>query len=163
MECKKYESWLLRSWDGRLSPEEKEKLEEHLKACSPCQQREREYRELLFLLKEAFPEPQPYFWERLEGRLRKEKEPFPWFLRKEWALRAVVFSFGLAILFISLMFFFAPSNGEDLSQAEILLLRNENPLSETRPIFEEERLEKRNWYLIFSVMEEKATSGRRLP
>jgi len=70
MRCKKTEKYILRSFDDRLSREEKDGLNTHLMKCPLCQERCREYQSMLQTLRpDDFPEPKPYFWERLQPRL----------------------------------------------------------------------------------------------
>jgi len=50
-----------------------------------------------------------------------------------------------------------------MSQTEVLLLRNLNPLQETRILLEEESVENKNMMLIFSALEERNDIRRYLP
>jgi len=47
-----------------------------------------------------------------------------------------------------------------LSQAEILLLRNENPLTEAATILDQKKPEERNMMLIFAAAEMRPPVGR---
>jgi len=164
MKCRKAERWVLRSLDGVLKKEERRELERHISSCPLCQQREKEYRSIFDVLKKEFPsEPLPYFWERLQVKIKERKEFAPWLLWKEWSLKALPFFLALIVLFVAAMLFLPSWKQEELSQSEILLLQNVNPLQETRTLFEEEELENRSMMLIFTAMEEKNNIGRYLP
>jgi anti-sigma factor RsiW len=164
MKCRKAERWILRSLDGVLKDEKRRELERHMSSCLLCQQREKEYRSIFDVLKKEFPsEPLPYFWERLQAKLRERGKYAPWSLWQKWSLRAIPFFLTLIVLLGAAMIFLPSWKKEELSQSEILLLQNVNPLQETRTLFEEEELENRNMMLIFTAMEEKNNIGRYLP
>ena len=77
MNCEKFEKWILRSLDNRLPQEKQTKLEDHIKSCPICQERREEYRTIIDLLKqEKVQEPKPYFWERLQVKI-KERQSQP--------------------------------------------------------------------------------------
>ena len=156
MKCKKTEKLLLRSFDGLINPEEKVKLEEHLKICFLCRTKREEYQSILNALKEnGRPEPNPYFWERLQPKLKERKKYEPWSLWKQWGIRAIPLSLFVVVLLAAAIILFIPPQKEELSQSEVLLLRNLNPLQETRTLLEEEKIENKNMMLIFTAMEEK--------
>lgn len=160
MKCKKYEIWLLRSFDNRLKEEEKEQLEKHLERCTQCQAKKAEYETLLRIIKEEEPpDPKPYFWERLRSKIREQRKAPRWLAIKRWSLRAVPFSLLIVLLMALVIIFFFPSHDQELSQSEALLLRNMNPLQETQLLLEE-RLENKNMMIIFSSLEEKDTTRR---
>lgn len=164
MNCKKAKRIIFRSLDGALKEEEKEKLESHLRGCLYCQQREREYRMIFSVLKkEVQPEPKSYFWERLQPRLKEREEYAPWSVWKEWSVKAIPLSLTLIACLVLAMIFLSSRKQEELSQSEILLLRNMNPIQETRTLFEEEKMENRNMMLIFATAEEKTSIRRYLP
>lgn len=161
MKCKKTEKLLLRSFDGLINPEEKVKLEEHLKICLLCRTKREEYQSILNTLKEnGRPEPKPYFWERLQPKLKERKKYEPWSLWKQWGIRAIPLSLLVVILLAAAIILFIPPQKEELSQSEVLLLRNLNPLQETRTLLEEEKVENKNMMLIFTAMEEKNSVRR---
>lgn len=164
MNCKKAERKLLRSLDGVIEEKEKGELEKHMKSCSRCKQKEEEYKRILSALKrDVSEEPLPYFWERLQVKLKEREESAPWLLWKEWSLRTLPFFLAVIVFFAAAVLFFPSYEREELSQSEILLLRNDNPLAETRTLFEEEKLENRNMMLIFASMEEQPTDRRYFP
>lgn len=156
MKCKKFERLLSRAFDGLLKKEEKEELESHLKSCLSCQMKSREYKMILNLLrKEVDLEPKPYFWERLQTKIKERGKVAPWTIVKQWSLKAVPLSLLLALALVLVISLLSPPKSQELSQSEVLLLRNLNPLQETRRLLEEERLENQNMMIIFSAMEEK--------
>lgn len=163
MKCKKFEKWLLRSFDDLLKNEEKEILENHLKTCPFCQAKRKEYETILGLLrKEDYSEPNPYFWERLQPKIKEREKYAVWTSVKQWSIKAVPLSL-LLVLFLALMIvLLSPPKSQELSQSEVLLLRNLNPLQETRSLLEE-GLENQNMMIIFSTIEEKNDSRRYIP
>jgi len=164
MKCKKVERFLLRSFDGLLKEEEKNELKKHLERCPLCQAKREEYQSILDALKEKdFPEPKPYFWERLQPKLEESKKYDPWSLWKQWALRAIPASMFLVILFTAAIIIFIPPQSEELSESGDLLLRNLDPLQETTILLEEEKVEDKNMMLIFTAIEEINSTGRYLP
>lgn len=164
MKCEKVERFLLRSFDELLKEQEKNELKKHLESCPLCQTKREEYQDILDALKEKdFPEPKPYFWERLKPKLEERKKYDPWSLWKQWAIRAIPASMLLVILFSSALILFIPPQKEELSESEDLLLRNLDPLQETTILLEEEKVEDKNMMLIFTAMEEKNSTGRYLP
>lgn len=161
MKCKKSELFLLRSFDSRLNDEEKEQLEKHLKTCPPCQAKKEEYEVLLALMAEGkLPEPKAYFWERLQTRIKERKKLSFWPSVKQWSLRAVPFSLLIVLLIALVVTLLSPPRDLELSQSEVLLLRNMNPLQETQYLLEE-RLENQNMMIIFSAMEERDNPRRQ--
>lgn len=164
MNCKKFERLLSRSFDGSLKTGEREKLDEHLESCLSCRRMKEDY-ELIFntLREKEFPEPQPYFWERLRPKLRERKKLEAWLLWKQLGLRAVPLSLLFAVLITAVLIFFSPEKNGQLSQSGILLFQNQNPIQETKTILEEEKVEDKNMMLIFASLEEKNGSGRYQP
>lgn len=164
MKCKKVEKFLLQSFDERLKEKEKNELKKHLESCPLCQTKRAEYQSILDALKEKdFPEPKPYFWERLQPKLEERKKHDPWSLWKQWAIRAIPASMLLVILFAAVLILFIPPQKEELSESEDLLLRSLDPLQETTILLEEKKVEDKNMMLIFTAMEEKNSTGRYLP
>jgi len=154
MNCKKFEKWILRALDGRLRNDEKKELEEHLHSCQLCSATQEEYRAILNTLKaKDFPEPKPYFWERLQPKLKEKKEPEPLTVWKQWGIRAIPVSLVLVILFGAAIILFSPQEGMELSQSEALLLRNLDPLEETRALLEQEDFAVKSIELIFTADE----------
>jgi hypothetical protein len=166
MNCKKFEKWILRAFDGRLRNDEKKELEEHLHSCQLCSATQEEYRAILNTLKaKDFPEPKPYFWERLQPKLEESKKDEPWMLWKQWGMRAIPVSFLLILFLSAALLLLSPPQEEVeitqvLSQSGILLLQNQNPLQETAPLLETGGIEDKNMMLIFTVLEENNGTRR---
>lgn len=168
MKCKQMEKNLLKSLDERLNPSEAIRLEEHLEDCPLCQKRLAEYRIVRETLKkESAPETKPYFWERLQPKLKeKEKRTIePWFVGKQFGLRAIPLSILVVILFTAAVFLFVPASVEelDLSQTGVFLLENLNPLEETQSFLSEEEDVNKHLMLIFSSLDETDTIRRYFP
>lgn len=162
MNCRKAETLLLRSVDGRLDERGRGLLAKHLEACPACRKAEGEYRVMLGLLK-AGPDaaPLPRFWERLEPRLREETELVPLMFWERWSLRAIpVFVALVAVL--GGFLFFAPQSRE-LSQSATLLLESRDSLSETTALFEADKPETRTMMLMFASLDEKSPLRRPTP
>ena len=161
MKCKNIERLVFRSFNGFLKKEEKQALEEHLKECPLCRTKKEEYQNIINTLKgEEYPEPLPYFWERLQPKLKESKSYEPLTLWKQWGIRAIPLSLLAVFLFAAAILLFLPNNNEELSQSEALLLRNLNPLQETSTLLDEEGLENKSMMLIFTAMEEKNGTRR---
>jgi predicted anti-sigma-YlaC factor YlaD len=166
MNCKKVEKLILRAFDGRLHQGEKKELEAHLKQCPRCWALQEEYQLILDTLrKEDFPEPKPYFWERLQPKLKEEKRYEPWMVWKQWGMRAIPVSL-LAIIFLSAaLIFLGPPRVEmevsqAFSQSGLLLLQNQNMFQETTDLFETGGTEDKNMMLIFTSLEDKNGTRR---
>jgi len=163
MSCKKFEKWILRSFDNRLNQEKQKTLEEHLRSCSLCQEKREEYRTIIGLLhQEKEQEPKPYFWERLQAKIRKRQSVPFWVSVKHWSLRAVPISLIFVLVLTIAILLFSPAKEQELTQSEVLLLRNRNPLEETQLLFDQ-KLENQNMMLIFSALEEKNNIRRPIP
>ena len=162
MNCKKTEKWLLRSLDGRLDGHERDLLGEHLGACPACRKAATEYRSMLTLLRDdRGASPLPRFWERLEPRLREEREIVPLLFWERLSLRTI----PVLVLLVGLIggvLFFAPPVRE-MSQSATLLLENRDPLSETQAFFEADRPETRTMMLMFASLDEKSPARRPIP
>ena len=162
MNCRKAETLLLRSVDGRLDESARGLLAKHLEACPACRQTEREYRTMIGLLKDGTDAaPLPRFWERLEPRLREETELAPLMFWERWNLRAVPVFLALVILLGGFLIF-APRTAE-LSQSTALLLENRDPLSETAALFNADKPETRTMMLMFASLDEKSPLRRPTP
>ena len=164
MKCKKAETFLSKDLDGLLTSTEKNALEEHLEGCPSCKKKRDEYVLIAETLgSEDFPEAKPYFWERLQPRLKEGKKYALWSEWKQWSLRAVPVSIiSVAALALSLMLFL-PQPTDELSQTGDLLLLNNPPLPETVTLLEAETGENKSMQLIFMAMEETPDLRRRLP
>jgi hypothetical protein len=163
MNCKQAEKFLLLSFDGRLGEKDRALLDDHLESCSVCREKEKDYRQILGLLRVEVPEPLPYFEQRLLGKLEEKEKLAPALFSKRWAARAMAVSLAVAILFGVGILFFRPQEPLELSQAEILLLRNENPLDEASTILDQKKLEDRNMMLIFAASETRDPARRYRP
>jgi len=166
MKCKQSEKYLLRSLENRLNPSVKIQLKSHLDDCPQCRKRQSEYQIILRSLKEeSFPETLPYFWERLQPRLKEKRKIDPWFVGKQFGLRAIPLSILVVVLFTAAVFLFIPSPKEelDLSQTGVFLLQNSNPLEETQTLLSEEGDGNKHIMLLFSSLDETNDIGRNLP
>ena len=164
MKCKKAEQFILRSFDGLLKNGEKEELHKHLKSCLFCQKKKEEYQLMLDALKEKdFPEPRPYFWERLQAKLKESKKSEPWLLWKQGGMKAIPLSLILIILLTTALVFSFLHRNEELSQSGMLLFQNSNPIQETKALLEAEKIEDRNMMIIFTSLEGKNDSRRDSP
>ena len=162
MNCKTAEKRILRSLDGRLDERSAGLLREHLEACSSCRKAEAEYRSMLALLRDGKDAaPLPRFWERLQPRLREEREIAPLLFWERWNLRAIP-AFLAIVVVAGAALLFTPRASE-LTASEALLLENRSPLTETQAIFDADKPETRNMMLIFASLEEKTPSRRPTP
>lgn len=162
MKCKKAEKWILRSLDKKLTKEEQEKMRHHLNLCSSCQQIQRDYQKLLDTFRnQSFPDPKPYFWERLKPKILQQKRDEAWSLWEKWGLRAVPLSILVVALFAAAVLLLLPPEQESMSQSEILLIQNQIPFQQTRSLLEEEGWERKNLRLIFTSLEENNENGIR--
>ena len=110
MKCKRAETFLSKSLDGLLTSEEKEALDEHLAGCSLCRKKRDEYVFIAETLgREDFPEVSPYFWERLQPRLKESRKYAIWSEWKQWGLRAVPVSIIAVIALVLSFGLFFPS------------------------------------------------------
>jgi anti-sigma factor RsiW len=164
MRCRKAEKSLLQSFDRALEAQEKNELEEHLRSCTRCQKKEKEYRMILGVLREEEAlDLLPHFWERLRAKIQERRKASFLPLWQKWSLRVIPGTLVLILVLAAAMIFVLPRRQEELSQSEILLLQNENPLLETKNLLEERKLEDKNMMLIFTAMEEKESSRRYFP
>jgi predicted anti-sigma-YlaC factor YlaD len=153
MKCKDAEKRLLRSFDGKLEGATQAELDSHLKACPGCRKTQHEYSVLLKNLKIEDVQPLPYFWERLEAKLRERERVEPWSIWAMWSRRAVPVALALIALFIGALAIFSPAAEEEISQPAALLLQNANPLTETKTLFEAKNLEDKSLVIIFAADE----------
>jgi hypothetical protein len=113
------------------------------------------------LRSEAFPAPQPYFWERLQPKLQQRPRFSIGAMWKRWSLRAIPAALGvILVVLLAAALAFSPQP-EELSQSGILL-RNQNPFEES-PLLSEEDLENPNMVLIFSALDERNSLRRYFP
>lgn len=164
MKCKRAETLISKSLDGLLTGKEKDKLEEHLKGCSSCKKKRGEYAFIAETLRrEDFPEVSPYFWERLQPRLKERKKYAFWSVWKQWSLRAVPVSIIAVVTLVIGFALFLPQPTDELSQTGDLLLRNAPPLPETVILLEAETGDNKSMQLIFMAMEETPDLRRYFP
>jgi hypothetical protein len=162
MKCRKYEKLLLRSLDGLL--ENRTDLDDHLKNCRSCRTKRDEYIKMLDLLKkEDFPEAKPYFWERLQPKLKEKVKVDPGTLWKQWGIRAIPLSILIVALFGAAIIFFSPAQTVELSDSEALLLPDENPFQDTISLLEEGESKNPNITLIFTAIDERNGTRRYFP
>ncbi len=162
MNCKTAEKRILRSLDGRLDERSAGLLGKHLETCPSCRKAEAEYRSMLALLREEKDSaPLPRFWERLQPRLREEREIAPFLFWERWNLRAI--PAFLAIVFVAgAALIFTPRAGE-LTASEALLLDNANPITVAEQLFGESKPDDRNMMLLFASLDDKTPARRPTP
>ena len=166
MNCKQAEKFILRYLDGRLDRAQKDKLEGHLEECPDCRKNKTECRLLIQTLGQSpKPEVKPYFWERLQPKLKIRKRYEPWIVWKQWGMRAIPVSLLIIIFLSAALFFLSPSREEvELSQAfsqsGLLLLQNQSPFQETTTLLETGETEDKNMMLIFTSLEDKNGTRR---
>ena len=165
MRCNKAEKLLSLSWDDRLSPEEKGELEQHFTECFACQAMKKEYEDILLTLRDdTFPEPQHYFWERLQPRLKESRPVTPWALWKQWGLRAIPLSLAVILFFTLTATFLLPPASEEIALSGTeSLLQNENPFLDPLPLLAGEDLENPNVELIIMAMDETREIRKKAP
>jgi hypothetical protein len=155
MKCKKAEKFLLRSFDGLLGTREREKLQAHLSNCLTCQGKKREYQIILDTLKEkTFIDSKPFFWERLEAKLKERETKKLGSMWKYWGMRAIPVSLILVFAFTAGILMLPSQEKTELSRSGVLLLRDDNPFREARNLFEQEGTVEKNMMLIFTSLEE---------
>jgi anti-sigma factor RsiW len=162
MNCKTAEKRILRSFDGRLDERSAGLLGKHLEACPSCRKAETEYRSMLALLRDGKDAaPLPLFWERLQPRLREEREAAPFLFWERWNLRAI--PAFLAIVFVAgAALVLTPRTGE-LTASEALLLENTNPITAAEQLFGQEKSDDRNMMLLFASLDDKTPARRPTP
>jgi len=162
MRCKESEQLILRSLDYFLTREEETELLRHLGKCSCCSQLKEEYCAIHTALKgEDMLDTKPYFWERLQPKLKRRATPDLWSLWKRWSLSAVPLAMMAVAIGAAALFFSLPQTYTEMSPSDSLL-KNQNPISETKPLFEDNP-EKTSLRLIFSSLEENDLSRRYFP
>jgi len=164
MDCKKAELFLLRSLDGRTTPEEKARLQAHLESCSSCRAKDAEFRLIHDLIRpRTASEPLPYFKERLLAKIKGKEKSAPAFLWVKWAHRAVAFSLAAFLFFGAGILLLRTQDPLELSQTERFLLQDENPLDEAASILDQKKAEDRNMMLIFASVGDSDVSRRYRP
>jgi len=153
MTCRKAERWLLRSFDRDLPEPSRAALTEHLGLCSECRRRAEEYGLLRNRLSGVrTPDPLPRFWERLEARIAEDRPADSGARWLRFLVRTIPVSLSLITGFLIATLFFLPA-GTELTQPEALLLNEDNPITDTRPIIDEGRPEDRNLMVLFAADE----------
>lgn len=156
MNCHKVENLLLKSVDRLLDKKQTEILEKHIRTCPECIRMREEYETILGTLKlSEYPDPKPYFWERLQTKLTGIKIYNPWAQWKLWGLRAVPVALCLVIILAGILTFIDLRKPKVLSSSEAFLLQNQNPLQDSSSILDEEKVEDKNMRLIFASIEEQ--------
>ncbi len=164
MKCKTAEKLFLKAHDGLLSEEETREFEKHIDSCPLCQKSRAEYQNIFDVLgKTDFPEPKPFFWERLRPRLKEQKFFEPWQAWKQWGLRAIPLSLLLVLFLASAILVLGPQPREEFSQSGVLLFEDQSPLQDTGTILGQEGVEDKNMMLIFASLEEQPGSRRPFP
>lgn len=164
MKCKRAETLLSRSLDSLLTDEEEDALEAHLEGCPSCRKKKMEYAFIAENLnKEGFPDVNPYFWERLQPRLKEGKKYALWSVWKRWSLGAIPLSI-IAVLTVAFgLSLFLPQPAAELSQTGNLLLGNNPSLPETVTLIDAETGENKSIQLIFMAMDETPDLRRYFP
>jgi len=163
MRCREAEKWLLRSMDGALPSDRQSALDGHLKQCPGCRRAQREYQSAIeFLRQGPAGEPLPFFWTRLESRIREREKLEPWTVWLRWSRRAIPVALLLIGFFVGAIAFQPRPSDEDMSQPAALLLKNANPLAEANTFFNEEKSENKNMMVIFAG-DERLPGWRYLP
>jgi len=164
MNCKKAERLLLQSFDGGLNLKEKNALDKHLEKCSSCEEKQKEYASILETLREtSFPEPLPYFWDRLHTKIKEQKMKAPWLLWEHWSIKAIPISMLIVTMFLASLILLFPLQEKELTQSELLLLQNSNPFQESQELLEEQGVENKNMRLIFTALDKDASVRRYFP
>ena len=163
MKCKKAEHKIQRSFDGLLPPSEKKELGDHLAICLSCQNKYEEYSFIFNTLKDdRQAESRPFFWERLQPRLKEPMKPGPLSIWKQFGLRAIPLALVFIVFLAATAFFLFPEKETELSQSGILL-RNQNPFQDTLPALAAKEGENPNMMLIFTAMDDKSSYRRYFP
>lgn len=154
MKCRKAEKLISKLIDGRLDQETSARLKAHLDVCPSCARLLQDYQKMQALLSgiRVEAEPEPYFAERVKARLSLEPRPSVWALAERWYAAAIPVFLVIATILIGVLFLIQPGE-KQLSQSELLLFQNQNPLQETQVILEEEKPENRQLKLLFAGLE----------
>lgn len=155
MRCKDAQKWILRSLDTPLPAGLKKELDDHAGGCARCEKARRDYGAIIGRLKDGREvEPLPYFWTRLESRIREAERQEPWTVWLRWSRRAIPVSLLLIGFFVGAIAFLSPAIDEEMGQPEALLLRNANPLAETNTLFDEQKIENKSMMIMFAGNEQ---------
>lgn len=166
MSCKKNEVLLLRSLDRRLDDSDQAGLDAHLNVCPQCGKKKKEYESIIEALnQEKMPSAKPYFWERLQPKLKEKRKNEAWTVWKQACFKAIPLSLLVVFGIAAATIFITPSPTEefDLSQTGNFLLQNTNPLQDTQPFLTEEGEGNKHLMLIFSSLDETEGIRRYFP
>mgnify|MGYP001042940097 CR=1 FL=1 len=155
MNCQKAERLISKLVDGRLGSRDSARLEGHLRVCPSCAQLLSDYQKMknfLSDLKITGVEPLPYFEERLKARLQTEARPSLWVALERWYAAAVPVFMVILLILAGVLFLAQPAEVQ-MSQSELLLFQNQNPLKDTQAFFEEEKPETRQLKLLFAGLD----------
>jgi len=94
------------------------------------------------------------------AKLKESQRIVPALFWQKWAARAAGAFFIAALFFGARLIFFQQRESRELSQAEILLLHNENPLTEAATILDQIKPEERSMMLIFAAADMRAPVRR---
>jgi hypothetical protein len=156
MRCRKAETWLLLSMDGRLDASRQGRLWEHLGKCPVCAGMKKEYEALLGLLEKGpRPEPLPRFWERLSDKLPCENAPNLLLFWERWCLKAIPVVMGAALAAVVILRLVLPSSQEPMTRSEILLLKGQAALIEANVLAGHGKDSDKHWDLLFASLEEE--------
>ena len=162
MRCKTSEKWILRSLDHPIPDEQEQALAAHRRECAACRALEQEYLSLRQTLQaDDFPEPKPYFWERLQTRLEPQPRLNLQAVWKQWGLRAIPCSLAVLVFFALTAAFLISPQTEELSQAG-MLLRDQNPFQDTL-LLADDLPGNPNMVLLFTSLDENGSSRRQSP
>ncbi len=78
-------------------------------------------------------------------------------------LKAIPVFLGVVLAFGAGLVFFAPPDQTPMTQSELLLMRDQAPMSDVQSIFEERQGEDRNMQLIFAAADEREPVRRPIP
>jgi len=115
------------------------------------------------LRSETKDEPLPYFQERLRPKLVRERKSFALLLWEHWCLKAIPVFLGVALAFGVGLIFFAPPDQSQMTQSELLLLKDQAPMSDVQSIFEARQGEDQHMQLIFASADEREPVRRPIP
>jgi len=125
----------------------------------------KEYEDIMLTLRDdAFPEPQPYFWERLQPRLKESRPFMPWVEWKQWGLRAIPLSLAVILFFTLTATFLLPPAQEEINLSGTeSLLQDQIPFQDLSPLLAGEELDNPNMELIFMASDETRDIRRKIP
>jgi len=131
IDCSMAEQWVVRSLDEGLSPDERERLDEHLRECTACARTREETQEVLDLVTgDIPPDPGEEFWrlydQSLAARLWEKEIKVPWW--SGWKVAAAAVLSGIVILSVLTGNFDRPM--KDTPEARQIAVEVANELAE---------------------------------